>query len=316
MAGAMAAHATLMAYEGFDITEGEDALNDAAGATSVGWVGAWTNNAAQVLHDIIPGRSYQNQGTLDVVGGAVRCDAADSNAFRNLSQSFSTGTVWISFIGVVPTNNSYAVVSIFNNFNNELLAIGDLSSSTNWGFQTLGTGGVIGSTTINVTNQSFLVVQIDFKGGLTNSHNAYLWVNPALSATAPLVDSSAAQLTNFTFPSALPATRVRVRQGTTGDNAIFDEIRVGTTWQDVTPYTSSYTPPNPASFGAMSLSTGLFQFSVTNLTVGATNDLQRSYDLLGGLWETATTFVATTTTSNLTDAVGSSNAVLYRVTSY
>lgn len=320
MAGAMAAHATLAAYEGFDVTPGPGALSNASGATSFGWTNTWTTSV--VLNDVrASSLAYNNGGSLTTVGGAAQLTGAGTNgvSFRHFAvpYSTSTGTYWVSFIAIVSNSSSYAGLSICN-VNNEMLFLGDTSGGTNWGAQAFGTGGGTSNSTLSVTNAAFIVARVDYNvsGALDD---ARIWINPSLSASAPSDASAAISFQGVDFSGAGSATRtqiIRLQQGVSATNGIFDEIRVGTTWQDVAPYTSSYTPPNPAGFSAMSLSAGQLQFSVTNLTLGATNDLQRSYDLLGGLWETATTFVATTTTSNLTDAVGSSNAVLYRVSSY
>lgn len=317
MSGAMAGHATPVAYEGFDITPGAGALADAGGATSSGWTNNWTTGVANnVVSDSL---GYTNNGVLSTVGGAAQLTVANGGSFRHFAPPYSssTGTYWISFTAVVRSNASYAGLSLVNAFN-EMLFVGDPSGGTNWGAQAYGTNGIITNTTLAVTNAAFIVVRVDFNVGGGVLDDTRIWINPDLSAGVPGDGVASMNLLGVNFSGSGDARfgRVRLQQGTAGNNAIFDEIRIGTTWADVSPSSGSYTPPNPAGFGAMSLSGGQFQFSVTNLTVGATNDLQRSYDLLGGIWETAATFVAQSAISNVTDAVGGSNAVLYRVTSY
>ncbi|HMP76874.1 MAG TPA: hypothetical protein PKE12_11335 [Kiritimatiellia bacterium] len=314
---ALNARAILVAYEGFDITPGAGALAGASGATSFGWTNVWSTGVANNV--VSESLGYINNGVLNTVGGAAQLTVAGGGSFRHFTPPYSTGTgtYWISFIAVVRTNSSYAGLSLVNAFN-EMLFVGDLNSGTNWGAQAYGTNAIITNTTLAVTNAAFIVIRVDFNVGGGALDDTRIWINPDLSAGVP--ENGAASLNllgvNLSGDGNARFGRIRIQQGTAGSNAVFDEIRIGTTWESVTPLGGSYTPPEPASFSVLGMGSGAVLVTVSNLTVGATNDLQRTYDLAGGVWETATTFVAESAISNLTDAVGASNAVLYRVTSY
>ena len=51
----------------------------------------------------------------------------------------------------------------------------------------------------------------------------------------PLLTSADATLLGTQLGNGNPWTRIRIQQGTTGDNGTLDEIRIGQTWNDVTP---------------------------------------------------------------------------------
>ena len=222
------ARADLLAYEGFDLAAGENALTGSGGATSFGWSGNWTNTTA----DIGAGLGY---GDLASVGGSAVLDGANSAANRGLSTSLSSGTIWLSFLAVVPTNNSYSGLSLYDAFNTEMLFIGDVSAGTNWGLQMPGSGKPpLVTSSVSTTNQAFLTLRIDFNAASATNENIYLWVNPAHDSE-PLLASAQATLLGAQMGNGNPWTRIRLQQGGTGNNGTFDEIRIGQTWSDVTP---------------------------------------------------------------------------------
>lgn len=235
MGGAGPARATLIAYEGFDITAGENALNGAAGATSSGWTNSstWGTGA----NDVGAGLGY---GSLQTVGGAAVLDTS-SGSFRLLSRPLtqsSTPTLWMSFLSVVPNNSAgtYGGISFYNNFGNEMFFVGDLdSANTNWGMRLMSVPGApIVTTGINSTNLSFLVLRIDFNAGVTNNENFYLWVNPLLDSE-PNVAAADATILGAQMYNGQNLARIRLQQGLNSDNTVIDELRLGTTWNDVAP---------------------------------------------------------------------------------
>ena len=227
---------TLMTYEGFDLAAGEDALANTSGASSFGWSGVWTNTTV----DIASGLTY---GQLQTVEGAARLDTAGSGAHRGLGATINTGTTWLSVIMVVSNPASYAGLSLYNNFGNERFFLGDTDSGTNWGIHSPGlTPAYLSSS--NTLKPSFLVMRIEWSAGPANSENVYLWINPALDAE-PVTASCALAILGTNFNpggSGEHLTRMRIQQGSAGDNTIIDEIRIGRTWSDVAPVDSS---PNP-----------------------------------------------------------------------
>lgn len=307
------ASAQLIAYEGFDLAQGEDALGGTSGGTtSTGWSGVWTSTTV----DVVSGLTY---GSLTTVDGAALLDAANSGAIRGLATTFNTGTVWISFVSVVSNATSYAGVSIFNNFGNERLFIGDPGGTTNWGFQSTGLSTVTASS-VSATNISFITVRIDWNVGVTNNENIYMWVNPSFGTEPSTSAPSASELGININPAGNGEfiNRIRIQQGGATNNAVVDEIRIGRTWADVAPTTSGGPEIVPTDITFISVLAGnQVSINISNLTVGATNELQRSFNLLSGSWETSTTFIASGLVSNVTDAVTpGSNSAMYRVISY
>lgn len=243
LVAASSIRADLIAYEGFDIIEGENALNGSTGTTSFGWTGAW----GTALNDVASGLGYDS---LQAVGGSARLDTANGGSFRNLATSFSTGTVWMSFIGIATNSASYAGVSLYNPFGNERMFVGDTGSGTNWGFQSTGLG-LAQASNFATTNLTFLVLRIDFSAGVTNNENVYLWVNPSLAAAPDIGSASASQLGININPAGEAITRVRLQQGSGTDNAVLDELRIGWTWDDVSP--GVVPEPSTALLGTMGL---------------------------------------------------------------
>jgi hypothetical protein len=305
--------AQLIAYEGFDLAQGEDALGGTSGgATSTGWSGVWTSTTV----DVVSGLTYE---TLTTVDGAALLDTPNSGAFRGFATTFNTGTVWLSFISVVSNASSYAGVSLLNNFGNERLFVGDPQGASNWGFQATGLSTVMASS-VSATNISFLVVRIDWNAGVTNNDNIYMWVNPSFGTEPSTSSPSASELGININPAGNGEfiNRVRMQQGGATNNAVIDEIRIGRTWADVAPTSGGGPEIVPTDITFISVLAGnQISINISNLTIGATNELQRSYHLLSGAWETSTTFIASGLVSNVTDAViPGSNSVMYRVISY
>ena len=88
-------------------------------------------------------------------------------------------------------------------------------------------------TTAPMDVESFVLVRIDH--GLANVDNAYMWINPDLSAE-PSLDSAMANATgNFSFNRLRPfAGNPSTASGNIAATGSFDEIRIGQTWSDVT----------------------------------------------------------------------------------
>ena len=73
-------------------------------------------------------------------------------------------------------------------------------------------------------------------------------------------------------------------------------------------------PTTPATITGMSLENGLLSLTITNLTMDLRQRVLRADRLNSGVWSTAGTFVAISTTTNWTEAISCSNA-FYRVQS-
>lgn len=209
--------AVLIAYEGFDYPAGT--ITGANGGT--GWTGSWAE-----LEITTPGATYSD---LTVSGNKFNktSTTAAFDKFRTLATTLGTTdeTVWFSFIGDLDSTGNGGFV-LRQDFSPIVTAgSGDWWSSTNWGVYS---NGSYGTSTTPSSTQSFLVMRIDFSA--SGNEKLYLWTNPTLGST-PDISSAAVTLAdagNFTI------NRVSIFTNTT-KVAVFDEIRVGTTYADVAP---------------------------------------------------------------------------------
>jgi hypothetical protein len=117
----------------------------------------------------------------------------------------------------------------------------------NWGM--LHSASVVNQvdSAVPITDEAFIVVRIDHLGttdpndpGLIQNDNAYLWVNPDLDEEPQIAEADA----EFIGMAELSISRARIFVGNT--NAVgpfaeftWDEYRLGTTHQDVMPFSAA-----------------------------------------------------------------------------
>lgn len=273
---AQTCQAYLLAYEGFDYTPGSDLSGMNGG---FGWTTPWgvasgsiTTNGNAIGDTVATGslsyfsgnRALFTTGNSGFYSGAL----GTSQPFRdffNASPGEEGTTIWVSFLAARsgPTTNNTgtpfnpypraANVSLFNT--GERLAIGSASGmvSNNWALLPSGSGGNARISGNNFSLLSFAVVRIDY--GATNNDTAYLFINPQLG-TEPTLSSAVAMTNNFDF------SFFRVRPFAGGNDAAnsrpyaelsVDEIRIGTTWQDVAPFITLVPEPSTAALASLGL---------------------------------------------------------------
>jgi PEP-CTERM motif len=225
--------AALIAYEGFDYTAGANALSGKNGGT--GWSGAWS----AVDNNIVsPGLSYS---TLQTSGNYA---VTDANGFGDgsvrLFSSAQSGTIWFS--GLVQSNNSgsgFVGLNLIDSSNNNgALGFGQRFNQANldlYGDRT--NGAQQQSSGISSSSLSFVAAEINLSAGTVT-----WYVNPTGlgSGSAPTGSS----FTGSTTFSSFTAIGVGLRGNT---SANFDEIRIGTTWQDVSPTAV----PEPSTYASI-----------------------------------------------------------------
>jgi hypothetical protein len=235
-------HAVLLGYDGFNYAVGSDILAETGGS---GWANAWSGTAPSATvgdRDVqTPGSSYP---LLDTVGNKAFI-AATNQTQRTLTngvQGLGAETIWFSFIGQRTGANTirFFGLSFYQSTTdsaNERFTIGEPSNNGSdlWGAHFTSTAqGRVEASGAPVTAESLLVGRVDFQSGAND--NLYLWVNPNLSLGEPAIGTAQASsigLWNMAFDI------ISIRAGTTnGGNhgsAFFDELRVGTSFVDVTP---------------------------------------------------------------------------------
>jgi len=169
----------------------------------------------------------------------------DGTARRNMFQfaSVSSGALYASFLLDVQTNSSTKLLAYFENTTSSITSpqlglflgngtIGVGKSTTSPGF----------STSLSLATTHLVVIRYTF------SANAQvdIWVDPSSSDYAAVSAPTPTGGTSGTGNSALQYFAINSPSGT-GPSAFLDEVRVGTTWADVTPV------PEPATLTLVGL---------------------------------------------------------------
>src|SRR3954451_14830337 len=235
-------YAVLTVYDGFDYAASAD-MNNLNGGT--GWgTAAWTGTAG-VRQIQSPGANY---ASLPTVGNKAFIQGSTTGVVRLVpSQLGSTdGTVWISFIG--QRDPSVQVLDRFYSMTfyqsgtasaNERFSIGEPSSNANnlWGvhFTSAATNRqeIAGDS---IFTESLLLARVDYYGDTTVNDDIYLWGNYNIAAGEPAIATAPAKLVGG-FNLAFDRIALRAGAASSGPpnaQGFFDELRVGTTFGDVT----------------------------------------------------------------------------------
>lgn len=210
------------------------------------WTGTGTNTPIQVQSGNL---SYS--GLAPSSGSELFMNGSGASAYSLLSSTVTNGSVYSSFLLEMsgqPNNMSPA---------NFFASLGNSSASgwslglypeyyTNFMFSYGSYEGPVGAVNLSVSNTYLVVLSYNFVPG-ANNDSASLWVNPSSStfgnATAPTptmtlsmpaISDPVSSIDRFTWLN--PNT-----------NVVLDELRVGTTWADVTP------TPEPSSWNFMAV---------------------------------------------------------------
>ena len=252
------ARATLMAYEGFASTNYTAGQLSGQSPAVTGFVtNAWSDSTNVSAGGASQALTYSNI-VSDNTGGSYST-AVGGRTTRAMSTILGgntvlgTNTYYISLmmqVSTLATNNyrAFELESQFNNRNFQFGAAAD-TGSINWGMRvTTASSTYITnvSTVTAVTNQTvFAVMKLRYSSA-ANDDSVDLWVNPSDL-------SSEAGSTNFVTISGFDflhnsAKNISLASFTGTGSASWDEMRVGTTWADVTPV------PEPSTYALLGLS--------------------------------------------------------------
>lgn len=242
------AHATLLKYDAFNYTDNEGI---GYGSSAANWnvgnstgTGAWTNRTSAAL-------SYSGLATSSGIGVRVNVSPS-SNRDRGTQFSATIGpdnpNVYCSFLmNVASAPNGNKLVAYFrSNTSAGTPAVGIwLDSNMRLGISKGTTSATLigymsGSVSLNTTN--FIVARYHYVDGNDNPGDSVaLWLNPHLGTfTAPEAFIPPPTVsTNYgssqtTIQSFMLANRAAGNGAALADISL-DELRIGTTWADVTP---------------------------------------------------------------------------------
>lgn len=262
----IAARATLFVYEGFNYTAGANALNSKNGGTGYSAAYSSTNNADVVSGSL--GYTDQLGNSLTTLGNHAFMDSTtvgDPNGtsvsiapnrnvtttpFVNLDDS---APLYISFVAqqtagdlrdvtvalFAATNGTYGTQERLSIGHGNPSAAGATDGNSNWGAYAVAVGQNGAYSSTPATTQSFIVVRIDLNvSGALDRFRVY--VNPNLDAEPAVAD---AESSSYDFLVGWEEiNRIRMRAGGSSSTLnlgasqlAVDEIRVGTTYADVTP---------------------------------------------------------------------------------
>jgi hypothetical protein len=235
-----------IAYEGFDYSPGIP-INACNGGT--GFVNAWFVD--QYTYVIESGSLTDPTGTLSTAGNSLHHIGLLPRAKRDLSTTLGTEgtTIYLSFLlrqdavgDFLHDNHDFGGLILggtntSSEFGDNGLFIGvgqDTTRHYGLGMASVTSSGVNANDPVMTGQTAFLVVRIDFLSGLDR---ATLYVNPTPDQPEPVSGLV------FTGVDLGQFTQIAI---TGGNNAIWttDELRLATTWQEVT-------VPEPSTFALL-----------------------------------------------------------------
>jgi hypothetical protein len=241
---ATSAQAAVMAYDGFsstDYTPGQ-ILNQ--NPTISGFTGAWTGSTNIYAGNSTAALSYTGVAS-DNTGGTFS-NSVGGRSGRVMSTTLGgngasgTSVYYISLMmqnSVVNVANyrAFELESQFNNRNFQLGAAAD-TGSTNWGMRvTTATSSSLtaNSTVASVAGQTvFAIVKLTYSD-VASGDSAQLWINPT-DLRSEALSTNSVSLTGFDFLHN-SAKNIQLASFSGTGTSYWDEIRVGTSWADVTP---------------------------------------------------------------------------------
>ena len=242
-------NAAILAYEPFDYPVG--ALNNgepttAAGTptatTGGGFTGTWFAGGTGTT--IVGGLSYPG---LQSTNNALQWSTAVPYQGENLATAIlpsSTPSVYVSFLYNAPSYTANKSGFALDNgaASNQGYYMG-MTASGVFGVATVdnGSGTVLGtaSETISFNTTYFVVVKFDKDAAGTYYKSGNIWINPTPGASEPAASGT------FTGTYTVMNKIADFLTALGGSAVMTDEIRLGTTWADVTPSNGGSTPGTP-----------------------------------------------------------------------
>lgn len=222
-------------HEPFDYSAADLTSNN--GGT--GWSTAWTDSGNPAVVSA-SGLSYTDPaGRIFTVSGRS-ANTADGGAVTTISlRDFGGGmlnNVWVSFLYQLPASNSKFEGVSFYRGTQQVFTVSNPSTTATASIYL--TQNLFANNGVNTGHGVFgkthlIVLKLTKGGGASGADRIEAFIDPILTV-APTTPAATVDGMNFDF------NRVRLA-GQDGHSLIVDEIRVGTTWEDVSPHVS---PPD------------------------------------------------------------------------
>lgn len=235
----MGVQATIIATDSFDYSAGT--LGGNGSAADPGWSTSWTGNVA-----VRDGGSLSYTDTkgnqLVTAGNRVQTAPGTVFSFREfegpLFDMASPSDVYISFLmDNYFFNSMWSGISLYHD-DTELFFMGKPGTTSYVGVeQKIPTNKLLSSE--QLSDPLFFVICLQHVSNGTAAQ-ALFWLNPDLDGNQPNADSFIA----YTSWSDHTFNKIRIA-GETG--IMFDELRIGTTYSDVSPIAPPTTVPEPTT---------------------------------------------------------------------
>ncbi len=257
------ANATLAWYEDFNYTVGDLSTNS---------LGNWTTHSGSGVGITVlgtpsdAGNSLATYGLTSSINNRVQIvssQAPDENRVFPTPYTTRPGTVYASLL--VKFTTAPAAIATYwahfidgpqsgSSFDGKLFAVsttgGNIGLSVSWNQNV----PIYSGPTIGLNQTAFIVERIDMvANSAIDVDTVSLWVNPSASTfglTEPVADVSTTAVLAANV-SANGLTRFALRESSSGGSygtIEIDEIRVGTTWADVTPTVNAFVPVELSNF--------------------------------------------------------------------
>lgn len=226
------ANARLICYDGFDYTAGSNLSGNDGGE---GWSGPWSGNDPAYKIQA-PGFEYNSGRPLYVTGNKVFANNTGWGRPERLVTGAPFGTPgttnWISCMiradVALETNIYYHEIQLRDSTQARLAFTAHNTFKPKWAVYQQGGPSAVSGANIVSGEMVFIVARIIY--GINPTQDAVvMWINPSLTNPPNPADSQAAKVNvnHFTWDRICVFSRMFP--------AYFDEIRVGETWEDVTP---------------------------------------------------------------------------------
>jgi len=296
--GVINAQVSLPFYEGFDYQ-----VSDTLGVQATNWTNLNSGDKITVTSGSLP-----YSGLANPTGNSVSFDGSGMDPYLGFTP-VTSGTVFASFIFKVTdqsamtdlTDGGYfaAIADGTTSYDARIWERPNPDAASNTfdiGFGNMSSTPPTTSGTFNVGDDIFVVMSYDVDNGEVD-----LWVNPSSSdfgGTAPTA--------TITGTDASPATSISkfiLRQDSPGETPFiqFDELRIGTTWSDVTPAATTSSVATDLFFSeyieGSSYNKALEIFNGTGAAVDLSNYVIRG-NHNGSAWEEVFSFPVGTMLAN------------------